>query len=267
VAWGHPIEQKVLLRLPFGALLQLLGDECMQVAAGREDTAVFTAAAWLEAHPEAASKAPQLLEVLRLPHCTPTFLSDRRMRQHLEGMGVTADEAYELCALSSLREPMRAEWLRKGCKHRAAWRLPRRPASSVTQLHMETQVPLADLRAVFEGSRHPRDTTPLTGPQVFWNGRIWSCGLVMIPHGRLCTLLHCVGGTAAALVALCLEATEGPGHAWSKQVYINDMTAGAYMYRGRGCSTWEQLQQWLEARHLIHPGDMLHISCTGSQVE
>jgi hypothetical protein len=82
VALGDEAKHASLLDLPWDALLHLLLDERTQVAS--EDTVLYTVATWLQRHGCTPSRARQVLDVLRLPHCSPSCLHSRAVKKVLK---------------------------------------------------------------------------------------------------------------------------------------------------------------------------------------
>jgi hypothetical protein len=254
--------------LASGALLQLLRDERTRVAS--EDTAVYTAVEWLERHPEALAKASQLLAVLRLPHCSATFLTHGGIRQHLCAWGVPEDEMYQLGALCALGDKQPADWLAYVSHHHPQWQMSRRPVSVVKQLQQEWQLPLSQLKPMFEraqleGARQMMVQTETS----IWQGREWQCGVYVEEEGEFGFFLKSSGPARFIDSVQVTGSQSGKGITWCgvacHHVFLHAVLRYGVIEPSEPI-TWAQLQQQLEERYLNHAGDVLHISLTISDV-
>jgi hypothetical protein len=270
VVWADTLKRETLMSLPLEALLQLLRDDRTQVAG--EDTAVFTAMVWLNEHPAAVSRAPQLLAVLRLPHCTPTHLSQPPIRSRLREWGLSEDEACDVCAMAALPDRRSARWVELSYSNRAAWLLPRRPVSCVKQVQVQWQTSLGDLQSAFEltmrDGRYRLLPPEISG--VVWNGRVWRGGVFVSNNplqGEFGMYVSCPDGRACCDVEGIWSSRLAPDedNAWAYQdVHLDDR---ADLLHSRGHTSWAQLRQRLEDEQLVHPGEQLHIQYTVRNVQ
>jgi hypothetical protein len=230
--WGDQKKWDAVCSLPFGALLQLLRDERTRTADGSEDTAVGTAASWMDEHSGDVAKAQQLLAVLRLPHCSVTYLTCETTREHLGEWGVSSREMYDLPALCTLTDEQRNSWLCKQVTHRKAWGLPRRPSSFVPQLSQDWKLPLADLRAAYDKSKDasgPPDASLLLrmdNPAI-WRGRAWGFGAYVNAQGGFGLCLEV--NVSRACVDIVVEMEPIPGQEDEALFWDPE---GAYMAEG-----------------------------------
>jgi hypothetical protein len=269
VVWGDEDKQQALLALPLGALLQLLKDDRTAVAS--EDTAVYTAAAWLAAHEGAAVSASQLLGVLRLPWCTATYLSATRVRNDLTSWGLSLPEVCDLGAMAGLPDSGRRSWARSVYPRRTAWHLARRPASAVAQLEVDAQLSLSELQVMY-GEATAADaggrlaTRSPTGTHV-WQGRAWQVGLYVrmkdAPQVGMFMCCPTVGACCDAQLRLLATAEAGREMVSCKTARYVTVMDKSSVYAS---SSWAELRAWLEARHLVHPGGLLHFTCTVTKV-
>jgi hypothetical protein len=275
VVWGDQQQQQQLLGLPLSALLQVLKDSGTQVAS--EDTAVYTAARWLEANPGGTTggggRAADLVSVLRLVHCTPTFLSssdlDSCVRQLLCKGGITDQEVMQLCAMSGANNARRASWLSRECQHRPAWQLPCRPASSVKQLTITWQLPLSDIEEALLEKDDDSGTAYLRQEEeVLWCGREWSLGLCLVPDGKVWLHLVCWEPAAACCnVQLQVMHTNRINNQRLQDGYTGGpQILGRRMFEWGADKAWPQVVEWLREQSLVHPGDKLHLGCVVTNV-
>jgi hypothetical protein len=273
VVWGDKQKQEQLLGLPFGALLQLLRDERTRVAS--EDTAVYTAQRWMKHNHSAYSEdqqqqqqhQQQLAGVLRLPHCTATYLTSLAGK----GVGMDLGSAWvcdnsprllaELVALVPRSSEERSDWLDCECMDKAAWRLPPRPVSALTQLELSWDLPLAQLQ-----ERLAAGSSYLGGLACIWKGRDWwpvldyNCGT-----GELRTGLALSGAPAFTTGVVQAQAVEGR----SPQ---RGLIAGHYLRNGSGVvetlamlgadREWPAAKASLQEQGLVHPDGCLHLRAT-----
>jgi hypothetical protein len=266
VAWRKQSKREALLALPFGALLQLLGDWRTRVAS--EDTVVMTIASWPTEHGDPRCRRPLLMEAMRLQYCSAPYFSYSNSVLQLRDWGFTEaelDGLRAMCGLSS--DQQRQEMARGSFPHRAAWQLPRRPASCLTQLRMEFKVPLA---VVAEAAVQAQTSGQGMAVRLehWWHGRKWTFGLYATPEGRYNMFLQCRTPVTRCTLSLLLCTT-------SRQVYgpINkqcEMGRKGYEELAPGLlglgGSWAEVRRWLAEKDLIHPGDMLHLTCTVSAV-
>jgi hypothetical protein len=268
VVWGDKDKQKSVLFLPIGALLQLLGDERTRVAS--EDTILHTAVMWWggihhRRSPSDLNKAPQLLAVLRLPQCTATFLTDSRSRKFLLRGGVTKDEACDLYSMPALREAQRADWLQVAYAHRPAWRLPRRPPSTVMHLHHCMRLPLASVRKAFESGQ--QGTSCLSAPNLVWHGRVWQYGVYVSCNGTLGVYMRCYNKACCSAVLAVHSVSEGSGLRWElHDRFVSRMLFCQLCSAMSEDASWARLRAQLEEHQLVHPGDMLLCSLSVGNV-
>jgi hypothetical protein len=269
VVWGDKGKQQALLGLPYGALRQLLGDERTQVAS--EDTAVYTARRWLQEnlHPDCQQqRQQQLLGVLRLPHCTPTYLAGvvAPAASLLRAAGLTEAEALGLCTLPAPGSEQRTWRLKNVFGDRAAWQLPSRPASSVKVLHVQWQLPLAELQEVVQ-QKTSASLTP-DGSQATWCGRVWGM-TVESCDSRLGLFLRAQNAPAGFDAKYSAMASGAP---WVSRSlageYVKSNTSWGYpkLLEWGADKEWPQVKEWLEQQKLVHPDKCLHLRIAVYQV-
>jgi hypothetical protein len=208
VVWGGKDKQQALLGLPLGALLVLLRDGRTQVF--KEDTAVYTAGRWMKEHPGTSSQQQrQLVDVLRLPHCTPTYLVNvvAPAASWLRGAGLTEAEALQLCALPP-DAGKRQVLLKEALGHKAAWQQLARPDSTLQTLKVELKLPVADLEGAVK-EKTSVDTNH-EGSLVVWSGRRWGLRTTAA-HDCLGVFLAATEVPAGSDGQCCLRRPRGPG--------------------------------------------------------
>jgi hypothetical protein len=275
VVWGDKGKQQQLLGLPFTALLRLLNNESTRVAS--EDTAVYTALRWLQANSpssgERQKQQQQLADVLRLPHCTATFLAS------LAGQGASTDlhSAWvydcsprlltDLVALAGRSSEEQEKWLGTEYKNKAAWRLPARPASADDELLLSWHLPLSQLEQqaaaagqscmMFDTRCHAR----------IWNGRSWWLQIKCI-SGKMGAYLHCSG--AAAFTTAVVEVVDPSGwyphRANLTGRYLRGSGWGKTLEAFGAHKAWPAVKAWLLEKGLVHPDGCLHLRATVSLV-
>jgi hypothetical protein len=267
VAWhGSYFRAKALVSLPFGALLQLLGDERTQVAS--EDTAVLTAETWLMHNPDKEGQLPELLAVLRLPQCTASYLISSSISQFLHKMGVTEDEERDLYTMLALPEVESAN-LQAQYPHIPAWQLPRRPASSVMQLQLSWNLQVTSLQRAFESAQDGPSCHPSVHRRI-WHGHGWECGAFVTAKGGFGLYLTCLDGRAFCHVDFAIERQAGsvlPPAAWQLAGQCIQGVHHSYLWAdGAEYVTWEQLSSWLVAEQLVQPSGGIRCSLAITKV-
>jgi len=278
VVWSDQQKEQLLQGMPFNALLRLLKHSRTRVAS--EDTAVYTAARWLEEHPGAAGRASELVAELRLAHCTPTFLmssssdndggEENCVGELLHVGGVTQQEMMQLCAMSGTNTTCRDGWLRRECQHRPSWQKPPRPASSVTQLRITWQLPLSELQGKLKGRKKEAGNVHLHHEKVMWCGRPWVLGLCATPEGDAWLHVKCLRPAAFCQVQLTVKYLNRVSREELRDVYIGGPPRSRIVGREMFCwgpgKTCVQVGEWLREQQLVHPGDKLHLGCVVTSV-
>jgi hypothetical protein len=269
VVWGDKDKQQALLALPLGALLALLRDDRTRMA--REDTAVYTAERWLQQHRGAVSlqQQQQMMGVLRLPHCTPTYLADAvaPAASWLRRAGLTEKEALGLCALPGLGSSERQSCLKRRYKDRTTWQLLARPASSVKEVEVKWQLPLCKVEEAVT-SKTMTSVRPEEAEQT-WAGRRWGIG-TDLDVTRLRVYLKSFNAGAGLHAKYTVISTQGASVSRSSLgVYVPSGTSGwgfPTLLNWGADQDWPQVKEWLEGKKLVHPDGCLHLSITVSNV-
>lgn len=171
VAWQYDETAKLLRQLPFCLVHQLLSDNRTRVAS--EDTVVYTVHQWLkqQALPAAAGpgttassftldqQAEQLVQLIRLPKCSPLFLATVAPNASWLLQYLTAAELATAATIAQQPEVMTSNNPVKQAlstrssviARREAWKLPPRPMSAVGDLVLDWEVPLQQLKQLVEG--------------------------------------------------------------------------------------------------------------------
>ena len=147
-AWADPARAAQLRALPFGAIRALLADA--RTSAASENTAFYTAAAWLGAQRGggAPDERAALAALIRAPHLTPLFRAGVAARS---GWLLEAAPGRALLLLEAGPRDAHAGENQQEPAPPPAWRLPPRPASAAPRaLELEWRVPLAALRLALE---------------------------------------------------------------------------------------------------------------------
>jgi hypothetical protein len=279
VVWGDQHKQQQLLDLPFGALLRLLRDERTRVAS--EDTAVYTAQRWLATNATCGTAASrrqqqqQLAGVLRLPHCTSTFLlalARKGLPSAADCTWVADGDAQLLMDLGM----MAARPAGFSCEHsyygyghhwalsqKPAWQQPRRPASVVTELKLTLHIPVAPPKASGSSAKQ----------QAVWQGREWSWDCLWsasnIGAGLRLLRQQCGADCAFCRSALGFSTTRGefiPVHGGEVEQYLSRGGMGGPVLCCRPGTEWPQTKVWLQEQGYVHADGCLHLSATIKQV-
>jgi hypothetical protein len=285
VAWGDEGKQQQLLKLPLGALLQLLRDERTRVAS--EDTVVYTAQRWLSSNPaptfeqhKQQQQQQQLAGVLRPPHCLATFLASLAGRCTLfdrdcawvydSSPGLLVD----LLAFAATDMDHWKHHVKCVYPNKASWQLPPRPESAVTQLQLCWDLPLGELQQLFEEAQQP-DKPPScayadSAYQVWW-GRDWRLSLSLEAGDTGAQFfLHCRYGPA--YVDGVYGAAPMKGHpkteSWriANGRYVTSLGFGGPLLEWGAGKEWPQVAAWLQQQGLVHPDGCLHLRATITNV-
>jgi hypothetical protein len=271
VVWGDNGKQQQLLGLPLNALLQLLRDERTRVAS--EDTAVYTALRWLQGQPSSAAldqQQHQFVELLRLVHCTATFLAWLAEPGHQPGVDLawvydrSPKLLADLLAVFGRSREERRKWLARVYKDKAAWRLPPRPASAVTQLQLSWDVPLKELEVAGAPGK-----AVLCQPPIIWRGRRWWLALEFaegIASGYVCISGATAFVSAAVMAEAVHEGSSNPGFRLSAE-YMTTGRGGQLLAWGTDRKEWPQVKAWLLEKGLVHPDGCLHLRATVNRVD
>eukprot|EP00879_Flechtneria_rotunda_P025646 GHRR01027279.1.p1 GENE.GHRR01027279.1~~GHRR01027279.1.p1 ORF type:complete len:429 (+),score=150.18 GHRR01027279.1:1037-2323(+) len=232
--WQQPATAACLLHLPQPLLLQLLSDPCTRAAS--EDTAVFTVDRWLQRNTVPEQQVRQLVQQIRLPHCSPLFLSTVVPNTGWLLQHIPASDLLIAAALGMLSCPDPAsdalETHSDTVIRHLSWLLPARLQSAVNKLQIDLHISLQQLkelvqRSLVSGSQpaavraanqmpqgeasssassHLIETS--IGKVCFSDVRTW--------HGRsFCLKLHMGNDTRLAVTLLMLSSTAGMRQAGS----------------------------------------------------
>jgi hypothetical protein len=266
VVSGNKEKEQVLLGLPLGALLALLGDVRTRVA--YEDTAVDTVRRWLEQHSDTSSQQQQqLMGVLRLPHCTPTYLAARvaPAASWLRQAGLTEAEALGLCALPSIEVGQRMARVKWVFGNKAAWQLPPRPLSCMREVVISWDLPLSRLEDAVSSKTNTRLRPD--DAWVTWCGRQWS---MFVEADGMGMGLYLTADESAGFNGIYMVTATAYHHV--KKVMANGCLIGSKgtglprVLTWGGDKEWPQVKEWLEQRQLVHPDGCLHLSIKVSYV-
>jgi hypothetical protein len=265
-SWGNTKKQQLLLGLPLDALRYLLWDGRTRVAS--EDTAVYTAARWLEANPGGGEQAAKsLVKLLRLAHCTPTFLSTGEdkgcVRALLRAGGVTDRTLMQLCAMRGVTDNQRLTWMAQAGLSKV-WGLLQGPrlASAVGELTITWPVPLSLLKAAFAEAQRAAaagDDPPFvchTG--VVWQGRVWSLWLGVGADGACSLCIDTKPSAACCKVQLWYRDASGVTHGDT----LDRCVGSGMMFSGQGQvvfnwgpgKTWGEVRAWLAEKQMVRTG-------------
>ena len=294
IVWGGVGEEKEqlqqqLLGLSFSALYQLLSDERTKVAS--EDTIYYTVARWLKRTPEASTKEKQqLAEVIRLPLCTPTYLTTVICGDAgwiRSSSAISNQDLFKACALSASKEAEGSTlFATAGFKENVpafkrypSWALPHRPWSSVEELEITWNVPLSDLQAAFEAALSSKPGKGIHSPaSPLWQGKRFSCRLAVgkvSEEGsfQVSMYLDFANGSRSKGHELCIEAELWAEKEGSDAVpLVHTLKASALVAgMGRGFTdflrlgkhgSWETVEQQLRSKGFVHADGSLHLGAT-----
>ena len=268
-------DQLLLVHLPFAALVELLTDERVKVSS--ENTVHYTIGRWLEAKPSTTQEQlQQLANLLRLPHCTPLYLSTVMCSSSSWLLKCfTSQDLFSACALAGSGK---VAWVAAAfntaalADHHPSWALPPRPESALKSLEMEWNVPLEVLQCHFEAAASKQPMKHASGPVQMWKGR------------RCCLYLKGESGAEAGAGASILLALVYRSKAPGDQMYIkahvsvHAVPSGKYMFiepvlggKLQGCgftdafhlgrqSTWEGAKAKLEANGMVYGDGCVHFT-------
>jgi hypothetical protein len=280
VTWGNLKKQQLLLGLPLAALLQLLWDPRTRVAS--EDTAVYTAARWLEDNPGGAGgeAAKRLLGLLRLLHCTPTFLSTGDDGDCIRGLLRAADVSdrtiMQLCAMRGVTDTQFLTWMSSAGFTGAGSLLSQpRPVSATEELVVTWRLQLRQIKAAFLEAQQSvaeggEPDVYLWGSGVVWQGRVWQLILGVGVSGAFGLYLDCKPSAACCKVQLWYRNTTdvrcggtqarcvGPHMAWNG--------LGTVLLDCGPNKPWAEVRPWLVGQEVVHSGDLVHLGATVTQV-
>jgi hypothetical protein len=281
--WADEDKQPQLLGLPSAALLQLLRDERTRVAS--EDTAVYTAQAWLDrrfggvrmivpGRPDPKQQQQQqLASVLRPPHCTATFLALLAANSSDWGWVYNHEPRLLVDLVASIGRsgPERELWAAAIPEDKVAWRLLPRPVSAVTQLELSWYLPLSDIEE--ELAVDPKDIVSLGScdNQVIWQGRNWQPNVEYDPGSEFMDAFVMVRGAPAYTTGVIdlqpVLNTAGSDYRVSLEGdYVRGGRGGAVAEWGPGKEEWPQVKAWLQQQGLVHPDGCLHLRSTITSV-
>ena len=280
-------EQQLLLGLPFAALLLMLSLDSLKAAS--EDTVFYTMDRWLHANSgTTTAQMQQFSQVLRLLHCSPTYISTVICSKTSWVRSCFSDEdLFDACALSSrgtgsiCRVSTYADAFDPGDRC-ASWLLPSRPASVVQECKLIWDVPVADVKAKFEETLSSRSLTSVEGPKVAWQGRVFYLGLQCKIQTDPSPAPGCI-----LSVFLFLEAPPSQHTFFEATLEAQSQTARGNKFengfdgcmqggKGRGfinmfrlgeLSSWEATEQGLRNARLVHGDGCLHLRAVVHRVE
>ena len=267
--------QLLLVRLPLAALVELLRDERVKVSS--ENTVYHTITRWWEANPSSTQEQlQQLANLLRLPHCTPLYLSTVMCSSSSWLLKCfTSQDLFSACALAGSEKEH--EWVAAASSrgplidHHPSWALPPRAESAVKGLVVKWNVPLEVIKRHFEAAVAKQPIKPARSPvQMVWKGRKFCLGL----KGKS-------GGEAGAGASIVL------GMQYQSNVPVDQMYIDGYisvdareferrvsfkmvLFQNEGFvmadaldsgmeSTWEGAKAKLEENGIVHDDGCVHI--------
>jgi hypothetical protein len=290
VVWVNKEKQQQLLALPFGALLQLLGNKRTRVAS--EDTAVYTALRWLkhtqtpDNKQQQAHQQQQLAAVLRLPHCTPTFLAS--LAGQPKDVCVDLDSAWvcdcsprllaDLLARATRSSEEQNRWLDTEYEDKASWRLPSRPASVVKRLELSWDLPLRELEERWGAAQGEWIVLGSSSHARTWQGREWWLKCEVPPSREEANVFLVLGGApayvSASIAHRCRSSwdrddRDSPfvtldGHYLNHQ--INHGWGGTIAKWGPDRKEWPQVKAWLQREGLVNSKGCLQLRCSVKSV-
>ncbi|KAF6254926.1 hypothetical protein COO60DRAFT_273200 [Scenedesmus sp. NREL 46B-D3] len=186
LAWADAEKQQLLLSLPYGALWLLLQHPSTCVAS--ENTVISTIIRWARAQllqqPKGVGTVltalEQLLQLVRMKHCTPMFLATvlpRTVFGRLLAPPMLAEAAALATAEHSGQQLLLAS-LVEGSLVLARWPLwaaAKRPASALQQLHMAWRLPMQQLRDAVQQHSNSAAASPaaIQGQFKCWQGHVF----------------------------------------------------------------------------------------------
>ena len=265
--------QLLLVRLPFAALVELLTDERVKVSS--ENTVYYAITLWLESNPSTTQEQlQQLANLLRLPHCTPLYLS--MVMCSSSSWLLKCFTSQDLCSACALGGRGKEHaWVAAASssgplvQRHPSWALPPRAESAVKSLVMKWNVPLEVVKRHFEAAAAEQPMKKASGPAQVWKGRTLSLRL----KGRS-------GGEAGAGASIFLG-LQYQSNVPVDQMYIDgdlcvdalDFERGVLIKRifrqseGFGMtdaldlgrqSTWEGAKAKLEENGMVHDDGCVH---------
>ena len=267
-------DQKLLLGLPCSALCQLLALDILRVSS--EDTVFYTISQWLQANPATTpAEKQQLSQVLRLPHCTPTYLSNVMCSKDSWLRSCFTDEdLFRACGLSSRSGD--SGFSMAPCRDNSATSLARNPAwllsarsiSAISKCGINWEVPLADLQAKFEEALTSGAVTSLRSPAKVWQGRAFSLELCFekAPALRIVPFLIFEGAIDVVVDGSLRVASVR--YAGAAVYYMNTCILGgcgkwsSHMFGINPMDKWANVRDELERRGFVCAGDQVQLIAT-----
>ena len=294
VVWGggdddmqQQQKQQLLIGMSFAALCQLLADSRTRVTS--EDTVYYTVARWLEQHSDTPlEQQKQLAELIRLPQCTPTYLSSIICSENSWIRScISNKDLFRACAFCSTSSSSNRGKLMDTAaykphvpiiKRHPSWASPCRPASAVTQLDFTMTVPLAKLQASLEESVSQNVNATVEASLGTWQGRCVCCKLVWACRSDGTSSLGCMlsgrGGAMRSCIAkdFCVHYTiqghKSNGEAVTLKTSRTTVVNGVgrrlcdVLKMGRAHNSWEPLEQQLRDKGWVDADGCVHVSGT-----
>ena len=267
------INQLLLVRLPFAALVELLRDKRVKVSS--ENTVYHTITRWLEENPSTTQEQlQQLANLLRLPHCTPLYLSTIMCSSSWLLKCFTSQDLFSACAMAGRGNDCR--WFAAASSRGAlverhpSWALPPRAESAVKGLEMEWKVPLGVVKRHFEAAIAKQPMKAARSPVQMWKGRKCclslkgNCGVE--PGANIAVGLvfrSKVPGDQVYVEAEIYVDDQGFGGSEifvSKVLCGNQVSGMSDAFELGKQSTWEGAKAKLESSDMVHDDGCVHFT-------
>ena len=277
---------ELLLGLQYSVFKHLLTVHELSVSS--EDTVYYTLTRWLEAHPETTQEQmEELVGLLRLPNCTPNFLSSTVcaasgwIRQHnLIGM----DDLLVACTACGSKDDMSIHWGGSGggggggssppdyIRRNPAWENGPRGLSDVTSLQLSWDVSVAEIEAGLESSGAAKEVELQQQEKKVWQGRDLALELQItagdISHVHI-GLVYCPSLTGAATSRtyvkgwVGMEKNDGGEQPLMGKVKGNIVEDGDGLWMSKWTKGdvvgWPALLKRLKEKKYVHGDGCLHL--------
>eukprot|EP00879_Flechtneria_rotunda_P002643 GHRR01002846.1.p1 GENE.GHRR01002846.1~~GHRR01002846.1.p1 ORF type:complete len:494 (+),score=174.69 GHRR01002846.1:592-2073(+) len=274
-------KQQWLLQLPYSALKQLLENSKTRVAA--ESTVFHTIEAWYKEQQKAGAKVTceqlrQLVALVRMQHCSVLYVGTVISQSTVATACLTPLEIGYACACGAMQAALQPQQSSEPARHGfqplvefTGWQASRRPASAMAQLTIDWELPSETIKALVP--QHKDDTHMKHCMKLgSWQGQEFELTLQIsrsssIAGGFLIGLyliLEQPGESVIRTVTFHLLAKGVTGNhadiSNSAMYTMGKLGAGWPDYFKMGpLSSWEQCEQELNKKKLLHTDGCLHL--------
>lgn len=273
-------KQQYFLSLPYAAMQQLLSSTATKVSS--ENTIAYSIIQWAEKHKPSKQQLKQLVSLVLLPHCTPSYIATVISKSSCFTECLQHQELHfaALCCTMKLSNIIQLRDLgHHVLRDNPSWAASKRPESTMTSMRYQWNVSLTDIEGLFdEVQEDPDGDASHYSQSMMWQGVAMYADLSLAKStepnqiaqyelGLYLATEEPAGVVARATYELVAHAAGGRQPApndirrETTDYFIEGKTWGYGDFFDLGAvSDWMSLEQRLRDRMLLHADNCIHLT-------